>query len=265
MNSTVVLESAEVAAPVDAEQKKSPIWDEQELEAEYAAAEKVREGAIQLAKARGAHTSVWDARMIMGDNFIGLDEVLRRFDLSPFSTEVSGLEFAPYPEKMLSELSRSYLLVAGFPVDFIGVRQAAFRRKVAQRGDFSYDGEPFAQRKMAARWYLVAKEIARNSLFRTKADQDARIFSDPVRERLGAVEMAYIVSVYRLVTGKRLFQNVAALTSDSIFTSDGETRQEWGVFVGFNDPEFGIAVGTCPTHRPMTNIGAAVSIRPCFK
>ncbi len=263
MISTVVLESADVTAPVDAEQRKSPIQEEQELEAEYAAAEEAREKAIQLAKAKGAHTSVWDARMIMGEDFIGLDAILRRFNLAPLSTEVSGLEFVPYPEKMLLELSGSYLLVAGFPVDFIGVRQSAFRKQLAQKGDFSYDGEPFAQRKMEARWYLVAKEIARNSLFHTKAEQDARIFADPMHERLGAVELAYVVSAYRMATGRRLFQNVAALTSDSIFTFDGGVRQEWGVFVGFNDPEFGIAVGTCPANRPMPNIGAVVSVRPC--
>ncbi len=258
MPETVVMETAAVAAAE--KNRMSPSQEEQELQREYALAAERREKAIQLAQS-GDSLMVRDARLIMGDNFIGLDFAIRRFGLVATSAEIDALEFVPYAEDTLYELKDSFILVALPPVDFVGIRQGAWKERKAIRGDFSYDEESFASRKMGVRWCLVSREIARNSLFHSKADQQKTVFANPSYERLGAAEMAYVITAHLLMTGQRIFRSVAALTSDSIFTLEKGRRKEWGVFVGFNDPEFGIAVGTCPADRPMTNIGAVVSVR----
>lgn len=290
--STVVMETAAVIAAE--ENRKSSVQEERELEREYAAEAERQKAAIAKAQASGGMTSVRDARLIMGDHFLGLDLAIQKFGLVATSEEINSLSFVPYSERTLEELQESFILVAVPPGDFITIRQAACKKRTAMRGDFSYDEEPFASRKMHVRWHLVSKEIARDSLFRSKADQNSRIFGNPAYERLGAVEMSYILTAYLLHTGKRMLRNVAAMTSDSIFTFEpgnepevwahgpltgqrlsrsfpsllgtscpkSGRRVEYGVFVGFNDPEYGIAVGTCSAERPMANIGAIVSIRP---
>ncbi|TSC82236.1 MAG: hypothetical protein G01um101419_654 [Parcubacteria group bacterium Gr01-1014_19] len=272
--------------------QKSILAEHQEMELESARYEAERQEAIKLAEAGGGRTSVWDAKKYMKDNFIGLDMAVEKFGLDLTSDRTLGLEFVQYPEELIWRLRDSHFLIAGAPVDIIQVRQALFRRGKSIRGDFSYDHEPFARRKMAARWYLVPKAIGRNTLFKAKGEQDN--FFGSSCERLGAVETTYIVAVHHMMMGTPLFKNVGVLTSDSIFTFEpggdsevaaygvltgqrlsksssallgsprqkGGIRKEFGVYVGFQDSEFGVAVGTCPVDRPMANIGAFLAIRP---
>lgn len=244
------------------EEPRSALLEEQELVREYARDEELRQEAIRQAEISGGWTSVRQAMMMMGNHCVGLKQIIDRFGLSLLPSEVRGLEIVNYPEEMLWKLRSSYLLIAGSPVSMLDIRQAACKKQKDQKlGDFSYDNQSFATRKMEPRWYLVSKDIARNSLYRTMAEHDARIFNDPMHERLGAPETAYVVAVSRLIVGESMLQNVAAFTSD--FVSD-ERRRKYPVFVGFSG-EFGVAVGTCAGDRPMANIGALVSVRPCKK
>ncbi|MDO8467056.1 MAG: hypothetical protein Q7S83_02845 [bacterium] len=240
----------------------TPIQEEQEMELECLRAEEARLEVIHQAEKTGGWTSVRQAMMLMGSHCVGLKQIIDRFGLSLLPHEVRGLEIVNYPEDMLWSLRNSHLLIAGAPVTMLEIRQAACKRQKDQKlGDFSYDDQFFAIREMQARWYLVSREITRNSLYRTMRDHDERIFNNPMHERLGAPELAYVASVSRLIVGEPMLQNVAAFTSDSV--SD-ECGRKCPVFVGFSG-EFGVAVGTCAGDRPMANIGAIVSVRPCAK
>ncbi|MEK7654017.1 MAG: hypothetical protein AAB345_01910 [Patescibacteria group bacterium] len=273
--------------------QKSVLAEYQEMEMESAKYEAARQEAIKLAEAGGGWTPVSEARNFMRKNFIGLDMAVEKFGLEPTPDQTKGLEFVQYPEELIWRLRDSHLLIAGAPtLDFIGVRQSFLKTAKTVRGDHFYDQDRFTNRRMASRWYLVPKEIGRNTLFKAKSDQD-KLFGASC-ERLGAVETAYIMAVCHKVLGLKLFKNVGVLTSDSIFTFDrgdqkevaayslvsgrrlsgsltsriqdpqkkGGVQKEFGVYIGFQDSGFGVGVGICPLDRPMANIGAYFAVRP---
>lgn len=267
MPSTVIVDTRAVIKDA----LRSPLLEEQELVQEFAREEGLRQEAIHQAERSGGWTSVQEAKMIMGRHFVGLAQIIDRFNLGLAPSDVRGLDFVPYPKDFLWKLHWSHLLIAGVPVSMLETRQAAYRKVVAKLGDFSYDSQHFATRRMVARWYLVSKDIASGSLYKTMQEHDARIFNDPMCERLGAPETAYVVAVARLLASEQMLRNVAAFTSDFILEEQGDEAKrrgippkKWPVFVGFSG-EFGVGVGTCPGDRPMANIGALVSVRPCRK
>lgn len=146
------------------------------------------------------------ARVIMGENFLGIEEVTRHFGVSFTQKQAKELVDIPFTEAELQECRSTHLLVAGYPLSFPDVRKTA-SSLFYRSEDAWYDEHAFAtDEKVDLRWYLVRKDVVDGSTEKTWDEQQAMLAENEETPR--ACEFVYSVILYALATGIRLFPSI---------------------------------------------------------
>jgi hypothetical protein len=183
-----------------------------------------REALISFWKARGQldvapvkeSPSQQTARAIMGRNFLGIEDVQKRFDVTYTPEQLASLEQVPFTAEVLEECKDTHILFPGYPITILDIRQRTKKKakKVfyADR-DAWYNDQKFAKdEEVGLRWYLIRKDIVENSTSKTWDEQ--RKLLGPNEEVPQAAAVVYMIILYYLVTGIRLFERIYARCQD---------------------------------------------------
>jgi hypothetical protein len=68
-----------------------------------------------------AETTPERAKEIMGDNFVGVDEVKKSLDITPTETQLKKLAEIPFSEIVLEKYKNTHILVAVFPLSIVHI------------------------------------------------------------------------------------------------------------------------------------------------
>lgn len=170
------------------------------------------------------------SRIIMGKNFLGIEEVMRHYGAVFTAEQLAELAEIPFSEAEIEERKNTHLLVAYFPgMSVLNIRAKApnEKSKKAFRSykDAWYNPQAFAtSEKTGIGWAFVRKTAVEDSFSKAFTDQTQLL--RPGDEVPRACEFVYAVVLYFMVTGERLFQNVYVRCSDIV---SGGGR----VFAGF--------------------------------
>ena len=148
------------------------------------------------------------ARVIMGNNFLGLPEVAQYFgDLSEAQT--ADLAEVPFSEDILRACSKTHMLEADIGLSILDVRQKA--RKLFYSSQDWFKSEGFAQETDKPRWRLIRKTLVDNSTIKTWSEQQELI--PQTDEVPSARQVVYMAILHFLSTGERLFEEFYVRTS----------------------------------------------------
>lgn len=152
------------------------------------------------------------ARSIMGDNFLGVEEVSEHFDADFTKDDLRKLEIIPFTRKELEERRDTHVLVAGYPLSIKEIRHTA-PRLFCTGEEAWYDEYPLAKEEVNLRWYLVRKGIVKNSTNKNWGEQQAMLGKNEEAPR--ACVLVYAIVLFALVRGVRLFQKTYARTAST--------------------------------------------------
>ena len=210
----VVVESS--AEKVIRAAKELAARKEQE-ESERKAAEEGRRAAEEAVC--NAHR--W-ARKIMGRNFLGIEEVVKHFNVVFTTEQLGGLVNIPFSEAVLQECKDTHILVAGFPMTTADIKKKAphgflkgvpFSRfwrsqaKADPNKDLLEDQEFAWKEKVGPRWYLIQKQGVEWSFNLTEIDHINFFAFQRCDEPVSASVLIYTTILNFEVTGERLFKS----------------------------------------------------------
>ncbi|MGC3971622.1 MAG: hypothetical protein QM775_31040 [Pirellulales bacterium] len=190
------------------------------------------------------------ARAIMGKNFLGIEEVRAGYGFSHTDEQRQLLSEIPFSDETLQRYKDTHVLVAGAPLSVNEIR------KIAGDDVFSrytwYKREPFANdQKLSVRWYLLRKEPVPGSCGKKYEEQASPLTNEEVPF---ACEMTYMVILYSLTRGERLFQDVYVRCQDKLLVVER-------IFVGHYDPD-GLVVDSYGDFTGFDTLGLASSVVP---
>jgi hypothetical protein len=151
------------------------------------------------------------ARDIMGNNFLGVEDLIKHFGVSLTDDEVSALREIPFTEAQLLECKDTHVLFPGYPLSILDIRDRV-PHELFYSQDW-YNDEKFAKKeKVGLRWYLIRKDIVKDSTSKIYQEQTALLSANEEAPR--ACEVIYMIMLYFLAYQKRLFENVYTRCSD---------------------------------------------------
>ena len=207
-----------------------------------------------------------DARKIMGNNFIGIDDVARYLRISISKKTHSILQQIPYSKITLQTLKDNHILFPGVsednkgnPITIMSIRDTFGTDSDNQPCFYPqhwYDDEVFAKNKTCTlRWYLISKSTIENSSDKTYGFQETLVAEN--EERPSAIELIYLTILSYHING-----SPRILESDKVWCRDG-VHEFAKVWVGrFN--RVGLVIGAHNPNQLNTGIGIITSRRPEF-
>jgi hypothetical protein len=155
------------------------------------------------------------AREIMGENYLGPEDVMKHFNVSFTDIELAQLREIPFTESTLEACKKTHILFAGYPLSILEIRGKA--KNLFYDQDW-YDNENFAKKeKVNLQWHLIRKDEMPSSTSKTWQQQQSLLTANEITPR--ACEVIYMVMLDCLVTGKRLLAIMYVRCSD--LASDG--------------------------------------------
>jgi hypothetical protein len=170
----------------------------------------------------GRTVTVALARQILRENFLGAEQSVTHFKLSPTPSELERLSAVPWSENELIHLRDSHLLVAVFPISLAQILQSV---PSVMHGQSWYDSEPFAHRRGNSKWWLIAKSCPERFLSRNWEGQVQML------QRAAAIPtvrvFAYSIGIYYLANHRHLFPSLLVRCKDVISSSCHITAGEF--------------------------------------
>lgn len=156
------------------------------------------------------------ARQIMGQNFHGPDQVMKRFGV--WYTEAQLLQLADTlpSEEVLRACKDTHILVAGYPLTGLEIHKRM--KQNAYEQDW-YENEDFARKtKVRLRWLLLRKTDVPNS--RSKAYRKQTALLDSQEETSIFCEVLFGMNLHFAETGERLHETYCVRCQDVISNGD---------------------------------------------
>src|SRR3989344_4004711 len=158
------------------------------------------------------------AKDIMGENFIGLEEVEKHLDIAFSKKDAEKLAEIPWSEETLEEVKHTHILVPGYPLSILQIREKVPQGIFLSYKDAWYNNQPFAtEEKVEMGWYLIRKGIQPTSTGKTYQEQLALLSKD--EENPKAVEMVYAKTLFWLTRKEKFLTDCWARCRD--LGSDG--------------------------------------------
>lgn len=159
----------------------------------------------ELAVDRGETSSQRLARRVLGERFLGIPEVAQNFG-DPSDADVLALQDVPFTEEVLCSVAKTHALVADIGLPLCDMHRDRFVWK------HWYDEGDVLERSSDPCWRLIRVTPVEGSFRKTWSEQQGLI--DGCTDRVpSARELIYLMILYKLTTGKRLFPEVLVRTS----------------------------------------------------
>ncbi len=151
-------------------------------------------------------TSQKRACEIMGQNFLGIEEVMEHFVAKLSKKKQSALAEIPYPESVLEALKDTHILVASHPLNILEIRSRVPQGTFSNYGNAWYNDHKFAQKKSRLAWLFIRKDAVPGSISKNYDEQCALLSKEEEVPR--AVEVVYLMTLYLRARGEKLFSRV---------------------------------------------------------
>lgn len=150
------------------------------------------------------------AREIMGQNFHGPDQVAKHFGVRYREAELAQLAEILFSEEVLAACKDTHILIAGYPLTILDIRERMIRNFYGQEW---YNSEDFARKtKVQLRWHLLNKTDVPDSQWKGYEDQTALLGDD--EEPAIACEMIFGMNLHVAVSGERLYKKCSVRCRD---------------------------------------------------
>lgn len=157
-------------------------------------------------KTKGGVKAQKAARLIMGKNFLGIEEVEQRFGVRFSEKELAQLAEIPWSEQELLERKDTHILFPGYPLTILDIRDKAPKGAFYPYENAWYNNQNFARnKKVNLCWYLIRKQAVKGS-FGKSYNEQAQLLNEN-EEVPKAVEVVYMTILYYLVNNIRLFED----------------------------------------------------------
>lgn len=171
------------------------------------------------------------AKKILGDRFLGIEEVARHYYPDFRVSHIAALWDVPIPQEALERGKETHLLVAGFPLDVLDIRRRYARLFNAGNiyNDEWYRLWSYSRAKMALGWHWIpiikASDFGYyNGVGFVKQDKPFKV-----------VDVVYSVILYYLASGIKLYKD------HYVWCSDLDNAKGYGVCGKFDDEGLRIA------------------------
>lgn len=150
------------------------------------------------------------AKEIMGNNYFGVEDVIKYLKVRPTRKQLAELADIPYSMKTLQELKESHMLVAVFPMSLTEMFnnklfRSIFVKDYKEKEKQPFKGQQFTLDPGKIGWSLVRKSPEKDSPNKVWIAQLQILGKD---NRTTSVRiMAYSVLCYFLKTGHKLFSD----------------------------------------------------------
>ncbi|MDQ5931523.1 MAG: hypothetical protein QG607_224 [Patescibacteria group bacterium] len=172
------------------------------------------------------------ARVIMGTNFLGLEEVEKAFGVKYTANQRQQLATIPFDEATLKACADTHVLIAGFPMSINDIRKSKNVKGNAAKlfdslfGNVWYEQQSFANVSVEVRWFLLRKKPIDQSTSKTYEEQYRLIPQG--EENSWARDVVFATIVLFLTAGERLYKSVYVRCKD--VSTDGNR-----VYIGYFD------------------------------
>lgn len=184
-----------------------------------------------------------EIKKLLGNNFIGSDELTKISSSLNISnpSEISVIPPVPYTLATLTKLRHNYILILGIPVDKAGRKLTINNMRLWFGTDPSkrepcfynqdwYLKEPFADKSLGLRWYLISKNINQDTRGLNPECLNKKYY--PQFAFPSAVLTTFTFFAYYFLNKKKLLW-----ANDFIWSSDKDTNGD-RIFVGrYKDPK----------------------------
>ncbi|MCH8741699.1 hypothetical protein IH779_02265 [Patescibacteria group bacterium] len=210
------------------------------------------------------------SREIMGNNFLGVEEVVEHFGISLVQEELAKIAEVPFFEATLQECKDSHVLFLGVPVNRVGnpLTVNYFRDMFPADSprfwayqDSRYDRERFATEETCElRWYLLRKSILDESRPLDYKEQNYLLQENEYRER--AIVYIFCELLMFRARSELLFKDdwvwCTDVDSDGSQVRVGRPLVSEGLYVS-------LGFGGHYVHHPLGLIPARKEVRSNFK
>lgn len=175
------------------------------------------------------------ARKIMGENFFGIEEAMKYFEVEPTKEQMEALEEIPFTKKVLMDLKSTHILVAVFPISILDISKKADDLLPCPHDD-GWCMFEFAENKGVIGWQLVRKTPVEDSKDETWDEQLKHLSKND--EVPSAQIMVYtIIGCYKN-TGKKYFDNDVFVRTSSICSGDYVLVGDFFSWLSVHEDEF---------------------------
>lgn len=168
--------------------------------------------------AEETNASFKQAKEIMCQNLFAPEDATRHLKAHWTHEQLSALAPIPFSERTLEACKDTHVLVAGYPLTLLDIRdnvdQRLFRQRQAKGLDDPwYDAHDFARKtRVTNGWHLIQKAPVSGSFDKCWSDKHALLATED--EVPSACVMVYTIIGHLLKTGERLFNDCFVYCSD---------------------------------------------------
>lgn len=194
---------------------------------------KLRKRLVRYWKSNGYQPSTNQqvARYIMGENFLGIEEVTQYFGHRFTNKELLQLEEIPFTMEKLEECKDNYILFPGFDLEnnrdlklkidqTMGFRTESYSRNpgnplIEKDSSLITPSQSFYKKEgVCLRWYLIRKEVIPESIDKKTYPEMIKTIPDD-EESPNITELTYITSLFFLARKVKIFSNNSVVTKYS--------------------------------------------------
>ncbi len=197
------------------------------------------------------YTSQEFARLIMDNNFFGVEEAMRYFGINPTSKQIADLTEVPFNIRTLLSCRNTHNLVAVFPLSILNILSIATKRNLPLfKGQDKawFKKELFATEKGEMRWLLVRRTSVPKSEHKTWEQAWCHIGEN--EEIPTARIVVYTAIGHFLASGERLFGKIELRCLEHCAVTGGR------IYVGVFD-ELGLDIDSVSDGESDDSLGLA--------
>lgn len=204
-------------------------------------------------------TSQKRAREIMGNNFLGIREVLQHFGICFTKEEMVKLADIPFSERLLQVCKDTHILFVGCPLTIADIREKVPKNLfyLEPKGtscpkDVWWANEGFVTKeKVSLRWYLTRRDVVPESANKAYQEQRALLGDHEAVPRV--CELVYMTILHYLIAEIPLFEYYVRCQD----VTSGDHRVHVGIF---RRGHLDIGARSDRHHEPIIGIAASVKV-----
>jgi len=194
-------------------------------------------------------TSQKRAKEIMGASYMGPEDAIKHFGVSFTDKELIQVREIPFTEAELEACKETHILFVGYPLSILDMRSKV--KNLFYNQDWYYSQSFAKKEKVNLRWYLIRKDEVPSSTSKTWQRQQSLLTSDETTPR--ACEVIFMVTLYFLVTGKRLLEKMYVRCSDlasvGLRVGVGDFGSEGLSVDGYSDDYYRVSLGLAAARK----------------
>lgn len=156
---------------------------------------------VTLLEAEAGELTEGVAAEIMGENFIGTEDVMKHLNVSYSKNTLRALHIIPTSRADLESCRHSHILIPGYPLSIQALKAGPLGELLFDRRGDWWANEPFGKHVMTIQWRLIRLRGVTKSEIRFNFDEKLKLLEHDEEVPL-AITIAYMRTLYYCVRGE---------------------------------------------------------------